>query len=77
MTGTVTGDLTIKGVTKPVTLNVTLNKAGPNPMSKAPSMGFSATGMLKRSDWGMGAFAPNVSDDVKLMIEAEFHAKAK
>ena len=77
MTGTVTGDLTIKGVTKPVTLDVTLNKAGPNPMTKAPSMGFSATGMLKRSDWGLGAYVPNVSDEVKLMIESEFHAKAQ
>jgi len=77
MTGTVTGDLTIKGVTKPVTLNVTLNKAGPNPMSKAPSMGFSATGTLKRSEWGLGAYVPNVSDDVHLTIEAEFHAKAQ
>ena len=73
----VTGDLTIKGVTKPVTLDVTLNKAGPNPMTKAPSMGFSATGMLKRSDWGLGAYVPNVSDEVKLMIESEFHAKAQ
>lgn len=77
MTGTVTGDLTIKGMTKPVTLNVTLNKAGPNPMSKAPSMGFSATGTLKRSEWGLGAYVPNVSDDVKLMIESEFHTKAQ
>lgn len=73
MTGTITGDLTIKGVTKPVTLNVTLNKAGIHPMAKDPAMGFSATGTLKRSDWGLGAYVPNVSDDVHLMIEAEFH----
>jgi len=74
MTGTVTGDLTIKGVTKPVTLNVTLNKSGIHPMAKDPAMGFSATGTLKRSDWGLGAYVPNVSDEVHLMIEAEFHA---
>ena len=71
-TGTVTGDLTIKGMTKPVTLNVTLNKAGMHPMRKAPALGFSATGTLKRSEWGLGTFVPNVSDDVNLMIEAEF-----
>jgi polyisoprenoid-binding protein YceI len=75
-TGTVTGDLTIKGVTKPVTLNVKLNKSGIHPMTKDPAMGFSATGTLKRSEWGLGAYVPNVSDDVHLMIEAEFH-KAK
>ncbi len=71
-TGTVTGDLTIKGVTKPVTLDVTLNKAGIHPMRKSPALGFSATGNLKRSDWGLGANAPFVSDEVKLMIESEF-----
>jgi polyisoprenoid-binding protein YceI len=76
MTGTITGDLTIKGVTKPVTLNVTLNKAGMHPMRKAPALGFSATGMLKRSDWGLDTFVPNVSDEVKLMIEAEFFQPA-
>ncbi|HKJ72770.1 MAG TPA: YceI family protein [Alphaproteobacteria bacterium] len=75
-TGTITGNLTIKGVTKPVTLNVTLNKAGTNPMTKGPALGFSARATLKRSDWGLGAYAPMVSDDVHLMIEAEFHAKA-
>ncbi len=75
-TGTITGNLTIKGMTHPVTLNVTMNKAGTNPMTQGPALGFSATGTLKRSEWGLGAYAPNVSDEVHLMIEAEFH-KAK
>lgn len=68
---TVTGDLTIKGVTKPVVLDVTVNGAGEHPMSKAPSVGFDATTTLKRSDFGVGAYAPAVSDDVKVRITTE------
>ena len=76
---TVTGDLTIKGVTKPVVLDVTVNGAGEHPMSKAPSVGFDATTTLKRSDFGVGAYAPAVSDDVKVRIttEASVAAAAK
>ncbi|MEO0997980.1 MAG: YceI family protein, partial [Pseudomonadota bacterium] len=68
----VTGDLTIKDTTRPVTLDVTLNKAGNNPISKAPTLGFSARGSLKRSEFGLGAYAPAVSDEVDIIIEAEF-----
>lgn len=68
---TVTGDLTIKDITKPVTLDVTLNGAGEHPMLKKQAIGFSATATLKRSDFGVGAFAPNVSDDVQLRITTE------
>ena len=68
---TVTGDLTIKDVTKPVTLDVTLNGAGEHPMLKKQAIGFSATGTIKRSDFGVGAYAPNVSDDVQLRITTE------
>ena len=67
----VTGDLTIKGITKPVVLDVTLNKAGEHPMKKVPAIGFDATATVKRSDFGVGAFAPNVSDDVQLRITTE------
>jgi polyisoprenoid-binding protein YceI len=70
-TAQVTGDLTVKGVTKPVTLQVRFYGAGANPMSKALTIGFSATGTLKRSDFGLGA-APVVSDEVKLTINAAF-----
>lgn len=68
---TVTGDLTIKDVTKPVTLDVTLNGAGEHPMLKKQAIGFSATATIKRSDFGVGAYAPNVSDDVQLRITTE------
>lgn len=68
---TVTGDLTIKDITKPVTLDVTLNGAGEHPMAKKQAIGFSATGTIKRSDFGVGAYAPNVSDEVQLSITTE------
>jgi polyisoprenoid-binding protein YceI len=68
---TVTGDLTIKDVTKPVTLDVTLNGAGEHPMLKKQAIGFSATATIKRTDFGVGAYAPNVSDDVQLRITTE------
>ena len=68
---TVTGDLTVKGVTKPVVLDVTVNGAGEHPMMKVPSVGFDATTTIKRSDFGVGAYAPAVSDDVKIRITTE------
>ena len=63
--------LTIKGVSKPVTLDVTLNNAGVHPMTKQESIGFDATGTIKRSDFGMGMYAPAVSDEVSLRITTE------
>ena len=68
---TVTGDLTIKDITKPVVLDVTINAAGEHPMMKVPAVGFDATTTLKRSDFGVGAYAPNVSDEVKIRITTE------
>lgn len=68
---TVTGDLTIKGITKPVTLDVVLNGAGMHPMLKKQAIGFSATGSIKRSDFDVAAYAPNISDDVQLSITTE------
>ncbi len=74
----VTGDLTVHGVTKPVVLDATLNKAGMQPMLKVPAVGFDATGTLRRSDFGVGAYVPNVSDEVQLRITTEAEAgKAK
>ena len=68
-TGTMTGDLTLKGETRPVTLDVTLNKAGE--MRGATKAGFSATGTMMRSEWGMDYAVPGVSDELQLMIETE------
>ncbi len=70
-TGRVTGDLTLLGVTRPVTLDVTFNKAAPHPFNKKMTVGFSARGMLKRSDFGMAYGLPAVGDEVQLIIEAE------
>lgn len=74
MRATMTGNLTIKGMTKPVTLDVTFVGAGTNPMSKKTNVGFTATGTIKRSDFGVGAYAPVVSDNVKLTVQAAFTA---
>ncbi|MEA9557587.1 YceI family protein [Xanthomonas nasturtii] len=74
---TVTGDLTIKDQTKPVVLDVTLNGAGEHPMKKVAAAGFDATTTIKRSDFGVGQYAPNVSDEVKIRITTEaLQAKA-
>ena len=72
-TGTVTGDLTFLGVTKPVTLDVTYNGMVQLPWTPDQDrMGFSAKTTLKRSDFGMGENLEFVGDDVEVIIEAEF-----
>lgn len=71
---TITGNLTIKDQTKPVTLEATFVGAGTNPMNKKTNVGFSATGTIKRSDFGVGLYAPLVSDTVKLHVHAAFVA---
>jgi polyisoprenoid-binding protein YceI len=70
--GLVTGDLTLLGVTKEVSLATRFNGAGVNPFSKKPVLGFSATAKIKRSDFGLSAYVPAVGDEVSLTIEAEF-----
>lgn len=71
-TGKMTGDLTFLGVTKPVTLDVTLNGAMlEQPFSKKPTVGFSAHGTLKRSEWGFDTYVPNIGDEVEIIIETE------
>jgi polyisoprenoid-binding protein YceI len=67
----VEGDLTMHGVTKPVTLNVKFNKAGANPLSKLQTIGFSATAVITRSEFGLDYAVPGVADAVNLVIEAE------
>ena len=67
----VTGDLTVHGVTRPVVLDATLNKVGPHPMTKAQAIGFDATTTLKRADFGVGAYVPNVSDEITIRITTE------
>lgn len=67
----VDGDLTVHGVTKPVSLDVTVNKIGPHGMTKKPSAGFDATTTIKRSEFGVGMYAPNVSDEIRIEITVE------
>jgi len=71
-TANITGDLTVNGVTKPVVLAARLNQTGTHPMANKPWAGFDATATLLRSDYGLGAAVPFVSDevDIKISIEA-------
>lgn len=72
-TGKVTGDLTFLGVTKPVTLDVTYNGKANFPWAPdADKIGFSAKTVLKRSDFGNATYAPNIGDEVEVIIETEF-----
>lgn len=73
-TAKLTGELTLLGVTKPITLDVTFNKADANPMDPNVFIaGFSAKGTLKRSDFGMQYGQGAIGDEVMLWIEAEGH----
>lgn len=75
VTGTkakITGNLTLLGVTKPVTLDAEFKGAGKNPMTQKDTIGFHATTRLKRSDWGMTKYVPFVGDDVKIDISVAF-----
>ena len=69
---TITGNLTIKGVTKPVTLDAEFYGAGVQPMNKKENIGFVATSSIKRSDFNMGYGVPMVGDRIELKIIAAF-----
>jgi polyisoprenoid-binding protein YceI len=69
---TITGDLTLRGVTRPVVLNARFYGAGTDPMTQSQTVGFSAKAQIKRSDFGLGFGAPLVSDMVDLEITAAF-----
>lgn len=67
----VTGDLTIKDITKPAVLDVTVTTFGEHPMAKKQAAGFAVTGVIKRSDYGMDLYVPYVGDDVTVTFHAE------
>ena len=73
----VTGDLTMKGITKPITLDVTLVHIGAHPVGQfidyysGEWLGIAATGTLIRSEWDLGYAAPLTSDEITLEINAE------
>ena len=81
-TADMTGELTLLGVTKPITLSVTLNGMGEHPFAKfnpnygdKAVAGFSATGTVQRSAFGLTRILPLVPDDIQISIEAEFLTK--
>ena len=69
---TITGNLTLNGQTKPVTLEAKFYGAGKSPMGGAENVGFTATGSFKRSEFGINYALPMISDEVKLKISAAF-----
>lgn len=73
--GQLTGDLTFHGVTKPVTLDVAFNGVGPGLLGAGTRMGFSGTGKIKRSEFGVTQARPFAGDVVDLEFEVEFVKK--
>ncbi|MDR5807470.1 YceI family protein [Caballeronia sp. LZ019] len=70
--GALTGNLTIRGTTHPVTLNVIFNGHAVNPLIKQETLGFSADGHFSRAQFGLATWYPAVGDDVHVAIQAEF-----
>ena len=68
----IVGELTLHGVTKPVTLKAHLVGSGINPLDKSFTAGFEATGQVKRSDFGIKQYLPLVGDEVSLRIAGAF-----
>lgn len=71
----VTGNLTMLGQTKPLTLDVTLNKIANSPLTKEPVIGFRATGNIDRAAYGMTAFADGITTNVPIQIDGELVEK--
>jgi polyisoprenoid-binding protein YceI len=71
-TAKIMGNLTLNGVTKPVVLDTKFSGAGNNPFNKKATVGFHATSVIKRSEFGIGYAVPMISDDVTLDISVAF-----
>ncbi len=71
----VSGDLTLHGVTKPLTLHVKFVGSGMNPIDKKYTAGFSMSGTLKRSDFGVAKYVPMIGDEVEMEINGAFEKK--
>lgn len=67
----VEGDLTVKGITRPVTLTVTHFKCMMHPMLRKPACGLNATGKVKRSEFNLGRFVPLIRDEITLHVSLE------
>ena len=73
----VSGDLNIHGVTRPVTLDVTINKIGVYPTGGGAAAGFDASTTIQRSDFGISKYVPKVSDQIQIRITMEARAAKK
>jgi len=71
----VTGDFTLLGQTKPLTLNLTLNKIDNSPLTKEPVVGFRATGTIDRAAYGMTAYSAGITTNVPIQIDGELVEK--
>lgn len=74
-TARLTGDLTVFGVTRPVTLHVVLNRIGTDPATRRQAAGFTVTGMIDRTEWGNETASALVGHDVSIRIEALGHLR--
>lgn len=74
-TGKLVGDLTLRGVTRPATLDVVFNGVGPGMMGGGTRLGFSGTGRINRSEFGVTEVKQFVGDEVDLQFELEFYRK--
>jgi polyisoprenoid-binding protein YceI len=70
-TANITGDVTINGVTKPLVIAATMTKADTHPMANKAWVGFNGTATLLRSEFNLGAFVPNVGDEINIILSIE------
>jgi polyisoprenoid-binding protein YceI len=70
-----TGDMTLRGITKPMSWDVTFNGGLFNNFAQAHAVGFSAKGTVKRTQWGMTELVPMIGDDVEVLVEVEFNRR--
>jgi len=75
-TAAITGNLTLRGVTRPIVIDADFNQAGTNPVDKQYSVGFDGKARIKRSDFGINYGLPALGDTVTLHFEAEFKLKS-
>lgn len=76
-TAKISGNLTLRGVTRPIEIEADFNQAGINPVDKQYSLGFDGEAKIKRSDFGIAYGLPVLGDEVTLHLEAEFKLKPK
>lgn len=74
-TARITGDLTLRGVSRPLALDATFNQAGIHPVDKRYTVGFDGRAVVRRSEYGVNAFLPALGDEVTLRVEGEFKAQ--